>query len=305
MEAKGAELVWFDGEYVKWGEANVPVMTHALHYGTAVFEGIRAYSTGNDLFVFRLKDHMERLHRSARVYSIAVKYSVEELCSATVELIKKTSIKESCYIRPLTFVGLHGIDLNVTKNSPTHTTIIIFPFAKYFKGEGISACVSSWRRIDDESMPPMAKAAGNYLNSILATQECKRLGFEESIMLDRTGNVSEASGENIFLVRNGIIYTPQVSDSILEGRTRHTTISIAREMGYEIVERPISRSELYLAEELFLTGTAAEIIAIIKVDGHTVEDGKEGLVTRGIRQKYEKVVSGKIAKYKEWLTPVW
>jgi branched-chain amino acid aminotransferase len=305
MKAKGAELVWFDGEYVKWGEANVPVMTHALHYGTAVFEGIRAYSTGNDLFVFRLKEHMERLHRSARVYSIAVKYSVEELCSATVELIKKTSIKESCYIRPLTFVGLHGIDLNVTKNSPTHTTIIIFPFAKYFKGEGISACVSSWRRIDDESMPPMAKAAGNYLNSILATQECKRLGFEESIMLDRTGNVSEASGENIFLVRNGIIYTPQVSDSILEGITRHTTISIAREMGYEIVERPISRSELYLAEELFLTGTAAEIIAIIKIDGHTVGDGKEGLVTRGIRQKYEKVVSGKIAKYKEWLTPVW
>ena len=305
MKAKGAELIWFDGEYVKWGEAKVPVMTHALHYGTAVFEGIRAYSTGNDLFVFRLKDHMERLHRSARVYSIAVKYSVAELCSATVELIKKASIRESCYIRPLTFVGLHGIDLNVTKNSPTHTTIIIFPFAKYFKGEGISACVSSWRRIDDESMPPMAKAAGNYLNSILATQESKRLGFEESIMLDRTGNVSEASGENIFLVRNGIIYTPQVSDSILEGITRHTTISIAREMGYEIVERPISRSELYLAEELFLTGTAAEIIAILAIDGHTVGDGKEGLVTRGIRQKYEKVVSGKIAKYQEWLTPVW
>jgi len=305
MKNKGAEYIWFDGKFIEWEKALIPINTHALHYGTSVFEGIRAYSTGNDLFVFRLKDHMERLHRSARLYSISVKYSVEELCSATVELIKKASIKESCYIRPLTFVGLHGIDLNVTKDSPTHTTIIIFPFAKYFKGEGISACVSSWRRIDDESMPPMAKAAGNYLNSILATQESKRLGFEESILLDRIGNVSEASGENIFLVRNGMIYTPQVSDSILEGITRHTTISIAREMGYEIVERPIARSELYLAEEVFLTGTAAEIIAIIKIDGHTVGDGKEGLVTRGIRQKYEKVVFGKIAKYKEWLTPVW
>jgi len=202
-------------------------------------------------------------------------------------------------------VGVHGIDLNVTKDSPTHTTIIIFPFAKYFKVEGISACVSTWRRIDGDSTPPMAKAAGNYLNSILATQESKRIGFDESILLDRNGNVSEASGENIFLVRNSAIYTPQVSDSILEGITRDTTISIAKEMGYEIIERPISRTELYLAEELFLTGTAAEIVAITRIDGHDVGSGNEGLVTRSIRQKYEKLVSGKIKKYMDWLTPVW
>jgi branched-chain amino acid aminotransferase len=154
-------------------------------------------------------------------------------------------------------------------------------------------------------MPPTAKAAGNYLNSILATQESKRTGFDESILLDRNGNVSEASGENIFLVRNGMIYTPQTSDSILEGITRHTSITIAGEMGYEIIERPISRTELYFADEIFLTGTAAEIIAITKIDGHVVGNGKEGMVTRSIREKYEKVVYGKIKKYMEWLTPVW
>src|SRR6476619_857435 len=216
MKTKGAELVWFDGDYVKWEEAKVPVMTHALHYGTAVFEGIRAYATENNLYIFRLRDHMQRLHRSAGVYSISIKYSIEELCNATVELIKRTSIKESCYIRPLTFVGIHGIDLNITKDSPTHTVIIIFPFAKYFKEEGIKACVSSWRRIHDTSTPPMAKAAGNYLNSILATQESKNNGYNESILLDTEGNVSEAAGENIFIVRNKRIYTPFTAFSVLE-----------------------------------------------------------------------------------------
>src|SRR6478735_5826720 len=300
MKDKAVDLVWFDGQYLKWEEAKVPIFVHALHYGTAVFEGIRAYSSDDNLYIFRLKEHMERLHKSADVYSFTTKFSVDELCNATVELIRKNAIKESCYIRPLTFVGLHGIDLNVTKNSPTHTTIIIFPFSKYFKVEGISACVSTWRRIDGDSTPPMAKAAGNYLNSILATQESKRIGFDESILLDRNGNVSEASGENIFLVRNSAIYTPQTSDSILEGITRDTTISIAKEMGYEIIERPISRTELYLAEELFLTGTAAEIVAITRIDGHDVGSGNEGLVTRSIRQKYEKLVSGKIKKYMDW-----
>ena len=216
MKDKGVDFVWFDGQYLKWEEAKVPIFVHALHYGTAVFEGIRAYSSDDNLYIFRLKEHMERLHKSANVYSFTTRFSVDELCKATAELIRKNSIRQSCYIRPLTFVGLHGIDLNVTKNSPTHTTIIIFPFAKYFKGDGISACISSWRRIDDESIPPMAKASGNYLNSVLATQECRRNGYDESILLDRNGNVSEASGENIFVVRNGKLHTPQLADSILE-----------------------------------------------------------------------------------------
>ena len=305
MKDKGVDLVWFDGQYLKWEEAKVPIFVHALHYGTAVFEGIRAYSSDDNLYIFRLKEHMERLHKSADVYSFTTKFSVDELCNATVELTRKNAIKESCYIRPLTFVGLHGIDLNVTKNSPTHTTIIIFPFAKYFKGDGISACVSSWRRIDDESIPTMAKASGNYLNSVLATQECRRNGYDESILLDKKGRVSEASGENLFIVRNGKLHTPQLSDSILEGITRNTAIIIAKELGYKVVERPISRTELYLAEEIFLTGTAAEIIAITKIDGTVVGNGKEGMITKSIRENYERIVIGKSKKFMGWLTPTW
>ncbi|MFL6441577.1 MAG: aminotransferase class IV, partial [Nitrososphaeraceae archaeon] len=184
---KGAEFVWFDGKFVKWEEATTPVMSHVLHYGTSVFEGIRAYFAKNNLYIFRLKEHMERLHYSAKIYSFALDYSAKELCQATVDLLKRINLKESCYIRPLTFVGMHGIDLNVTRDSPTHTVIIIFPFTKYFKGEGIKACISSWRRIHDTTTPPMAKAAGNYLNSILAIQESRRNGYDESILLDKEG----------------------------------------------------------------------------------------------------------------------
>lgn len=305
MKDKGVDFVWFDGQYLKWEEAKVPIFVHALHYGTAVFEGIRAYPSDDNLYIFRLREHMERLRKSANVYSFTTKFSVDKLCKAAVDLIRKNGIRESCYIRPLTFVGMHGIDLNVTKNSPTHTTIIIFPFAKYFKGDGISACISSWRRIDDESIPPMAKASGNYLNSVLATQECRRNGYDESILLDKNGCVSEASGENIFVIRNGKLHTPQLSDSILEGITRNTAITIAGELGYDVVERPISRTELYLADEIFLTGTAAEIIAITKIDGNIIGDGREGTMTRSIRENYERIVIGNSEKFMGWLTPTW
>jgi branched-chain amino acid aminotransferase len=305
MKTKGAEFIWFDGKIVKWEEATVPVMSHALHYGTSVFEGIRAYPTKNNLYVFRLNEHMERLHRSASVYSLSVKYSAKELCDATIELLKRISIKESLYIRPLTFVGMHGIDLNITKDSPTHTVIITFPFAKYFNGEGLKVCVSSWRRNHDSSTPPMAKAAGNYLNSILAIQESKRNGYDESILLDLEGNVSEASGENIFIIRNDKIYTPYSANSVLEGITRDTAITIARDMGYEFAERPISRTELYMSDELFLTGTAAEIIAVTNIDGHQIGNGREGPVTKSIREMYTKLVSAGVKKYMDWLTPIW
>jgi len=305
MRTKGAEFIWFDGRFVKWEEATIPVMSHVLHYGTSVFEGIRAYFAKNNLYIFRLRDHMERLHRSARVYSFALNYSAKELCDATIDLLRRVSIKESCYIRPLTFVGIHGIDLNITKDSPTHTVIIIFPFAKYFKEEGIKACVSSWRRIHDTSTPPMAKAAGNYLNSILATQESRNNGYNESILLDTEGNVSEAAGENIFIVRNKKIYTPFTAFSVLEGITRDSAMTIARNMGYELAERPIVRTELYMADEVFLTGTAAEIIAVTNIDGLQVGDGREGPVTRSIREMYTKIVSAEIKEYLGWLTPVW
>jgi len=312
MKEKGGEFVWFDGRFVKWEDAKVPIFTHAMHYGTAVFEGIRGYASnggnnkGSDnLYVFRLREHMERLHRSAKVYSFTLPYSVKELAHAAVELLKKNKMHDSVYIRPLTFVGLHGIDLNVTKDSPTHTVIVAFPFAKYFKGEGIRACVSSWRRINDASTPPLSKAAGNYLNSILATQESKRNGYDESIMLDLAGNVSEASGENIFLVRNSRIYTPFFADSALEGITRDSAMTIARDLGYEVTERPIPRAELYMADEIFLTGTAAEIVAVTSVDGKPVGDGKEGPVSRKVRETYAGIVGGANKKYARWLTPVW
>jgi branched-chain amino acid aminotransferase len=248
---------------------------------------------------------MERLHRSASVYSIALNYTAKELCEATTQLLKKTGLRESCYIRPLTFVGLHGIDLNITRESPTHTAIIIFPLARYFKEEGIKACVSSWRRIHDTAIPPMAKAAGNYLNSILATQESKRNGYDESILLDRDGYVSEASGENIFLVRNNNIYTPSIASSALEGITRDTAITIAKYLGYKVKERSISRTELYIADEIFLTGTAAEIIAVTSIDDRTIGNGIEGSVTRSIREKYSEIVSANVEGFMSWLTPVW
>jgi branched-chain amino acid aminotransferase len=305
MKEKGGEFVWFDGKLVKWEDAKVPIYTHALHYGTTVFEGIRAYAAKDNLYIFRLEDHMKRLHRSARVYSFSLKYSARELANATVELLQKNKVKESCYIRPLTFVGVHGIDLNVTRDSPVHTVIITFPFAKYFKGEGIKACVSSWRRIHDSMTPPLAKAAGNYLNSILATQESKRNGYDESILLDLYGNVSEASGENIFLVRHSEIYTPYFADSVLEGITRESTMTIARDLGYEVIERQIARTELYMAEEIFLTGTAAEIVPVINIDGHTIGNGKEGPLTRNIREMYAKIVSAEAKEYIDWLTSVW
>jgi branched-chain amino acid aminotransferase len=250
---------------------------------------------------------MERLHRSASVYSFSLNYSARELVDATIQLLRKNKMKDSCYIRPLTFVGIHGIDLNVTHNSPTHTVIIAFPFAKYFKGEGIKACVSSWRRIHDSTTPPLAKAAGNYLNSILATQESKRNGYDESILLDVSGDVSEASGENIFVIRNRKIYTPYLANSALEGITRDTAVTIARGLGYEIIERPIPRTELYLADEIFLTGTAAEIIPVTSIDMHIVGNngGREGPITKAIREKFEEIVSAETKDYADWLTPVW
>jgi branched-chain amino acid aminotransferase len=304
MRAKEAEFVWLDGKYVKWEEATIPVMSHALHYGTSVFEGIRAYFAKNNLYIFRLREHMERLHRSARVYSFALSYSEKDLCDATIDLLRRIGVKESCYIRPLTFVGTHGIDLNITRDSPTHTAIIIFPFAKYFKAGGIKACVSSWRRIHDSSTPPMAKAAGNYLNSILAVQESRRNGYDESILLDREGNVSEASGENVFIIRNKNIYTPFSADSALEGITRDSTIAIARNIGYTVTERPISRTELYMADEIFLTGTAAEIVPVTNVDGIQVSAG-EGPITKDLSEMYTKIVSAEVDEYLGWLTPVW
>jgi branched-chain amino acid aminotransferase len=305
MKTKNADFIWFDGEFKPWESVTVPITTHALHYGTSVFEGIRGYSNGDNLYIFQLREHIQRLIQSAEAYSINSKYSVDEICNYVIDLLKKNNIKQSCYIRPLLFVGLHGIDLNITNDSPTHLAIIVFPFSRYFPESGIRTCISSWRRINGNSTPPMAKAGGNYLNSVLATQECKRNGYDESILLDFSGNVSEAPGENIFVIRKNKMYTPSLSDSVLEGITREATITIARNLGYEVYERSITRSELYTADEIFVTGTAAEITSVIGVDNHVIGNGLVGNITKQISDYYQKLVLSEISQFKEWLTAVW
>jgi len=304
MEFNNFRYVWFDNNIIEWEEAKVPLMTHALHYGTSVIEGIRAYKSDN-LYIFRLEDHIRRLLNSAKVYSINIKYSLDEIVNAVINLLRKNEINVSCYIRPIGFVGFHGIDLNVTLNSPAHLAIMVFRFEQYLNSNGIRVCISSWRRISDPSTPPLAKAGGNYLNSVLATQECKRNNYDESIMLDLYGNVSEAPGENIFIVRNNKLYTPPLSSSVLEGITRDTAIRLAKDLGYEVIERPIPRTELYISDEIFVTGTAAEITPIISVDNVLINNGKEGAITSSIREKYRKCVRGELEEYKQWLTQVW
>jgi branched-chain amino acid aminotransferase len=305
MKNKNADFIWFDGEFKSWESVNVPITTHALHYGTSVFEGIRGYSNEKNLYIFKLREHVQRLIQSAEMYSIDSKYPADEICNYVIELLRKNNTKQSCYIRPLLFVGLHGIDLNVTKNSPSHLAIISFPFTRYFPESGIRTCISSWRRINGNSTPPMAKAGGNYMNSVLATQECKRNGYDESIMLDYIGNVSEAPGENIFVIRKNKICTPPLSDSVLEGITRDTAIEIADNLGYDVSERSISRAELYAADEIFVTGTAAEITSIISVDNQVIGNGLVGTITKQISDFYEKLVTSKISQFQKWLTPVW
>ncbi len=299
------KIVWFDGKFVREDKANVPLMTHAIHYGTSVFEGLRGYWNSKNLYIFRLNDHIRRFRNSGKIYSISLKFSNEEISHAIIDLCKKNNMKQSCYIRPFYFVGEYGINLHVTENTPTHAAVIIFPFGELFKKSGIRAGVSSWRRIHDTSTPPLAKMGGNYLNSILATQECKRNGYDEAIMLDQLGNVSEAPGENIFLVRNNKIITPPASSSALEGITKESVIEIAQDLGYEVVEREIPRTELYLSDEVFITGTAAEIAPIISVDGKKVGGKIAGTLTKQLRSIYLEIVMGKNEKYSDWITSVY
>lgn len=299
------KFVWFDGKLVRDEDAKVPVMTHAIHYGTSVFEGLRGYWNSKNLNIFRLQDHIKRFRNSGKVYSIALRFTDKEIANAIIQICKKNNVKESCYIRPFYFVGKHGINLHVTENTPTHTAIVMFPFGELFNRNGIKVGISSWRRIHDISTPPLAKMGGNYLNSILATQESKRNGYDEAILLDHLGNISEAPGENIFIIRNGKLLTPPPSSSALEGITKDSVVKIAEDLGYKIVEREIPRTEIYFADEVFLTGTAAEISPVISIDGKKVGDGKVGKITENIRKVYSDITMGKNKKYSEWITPVY
>ncbi len=304
MSKEEPEFAWMNGEFVEWAKANVPILTHALHYGTAVFEGIRAYKTGNGLSVFRLNEHMHRLKESAHAYMISLPYSEGDLCEATVALLAKNRFHDSTYIRPIAFKSGGILKLDFRK-IPTWVAIAAFPFDKYFEKEGLDVCVSSWRRTSESSVLPLAKASGPYINSILAKVEAAQNGFDEAIFLDQRGFVSEGSGQNIFIVKKGIIYTPPVTAAILEGITRDAVSIIAREHELHVHERDIARGELYTCDEAFFAGTAAEISPILTIDKRVVGEGRVGPVTQRLRELFSEVVHGNDERHSHWLTPVY
>lgn len=301
-----SELIWMNGEFVKWEEATTHVLTHGLHYGTGVFEGIRCYDTEIGPAVFRHADHMKRLHKSADLYSMPIPYSAEELQSATRELIARNGLR-SCYIRPLVYRGYGTMGL-FPLDAPVDVAIAVWECGAYLgdegKAKGIRAKVSSWRRISGDALIPHAKATGQYLNSILAKLEVHHAGYEEAILLDDHGFVCEGSGENIFVVSEGRILTPPQTASILDGVNRKSAITIARDLGIEVVERDIARAELYLADEIYLTGTAAELVPVREVDDHQIGEGEPGEVTRAVQAAFEDALHGRAERYREWLDPV-
>jgi branched-chain amino acid aminotransferase len=300
-----SKYVWFDGKFTTLNKAKVPITTHAIHYGTSVFEGIRAYWNGKNLFIFRLVEHVRRFRRSGQFYNISLNFSDKIISDAIIEICKKNKINKSCYIRPFYFVGDYGINLHVTENAPTSVAIFVFPFGDLFNKNGIAAGVVSWRKFSDQSTPPQAKMGGNYLNSIIATQEAKRNGFDEAILLDQNGNVSEAPGENIFIVREGQLITPSLSSSSLNGITRDTVIKVAKNLDIDVIETEIARSELMISDEIFLTGTAAEITPVISMDGKKIGNGEPGDITKKMMSKYIDIVMNKSNEYSHWLTAVY
>lgn len=301
-----ASHIWNDGELVPWDDATVHVLSHALHYGTGVFEGIRAYNTPEGTAVFRLHEHMVRLEASAKAYAIPMSYDADELHEATLGLLRATEL-ESGYIRPIVFYGLGSIGLDPSENE-LHTMIGAFSFGKYLGEDGvrngITTMISSWRRISHTSLVPTAKGCGGYLNSILAKQEAVRDGYDDAIMLNESGSVSEGSGMNLFTVSNGVVYTPPVSSGILEGITRNSVIDLLRTEGVEVREMEMARGSLYGADEVFFTGTAAEVTPVREIDGRPVGPGRPGPVTRKAQDLFAAAAAGKLDDFKHWLTYV-
>ncbi|HZL54397.1 MAG TPA: branched-chain amino acid transaminase [Solirubrobacteraceae bacterium] len=297
------DLIWHNGEFVAWEDAKIHVLTHGLHYGTGVFEGIRCYETERGPAVFRHLEHLERLERSAKLYYMELPYTVEQLRAATKELIARNGLP-SCYIRPIAYRGYGHMGLNPL-DAPVEVSIAVWPWGSYLGDEGtrngIRAKVSSWEKISGRSLIPQAKASGQYLNSVLAKIESVKAGYEEAILLDDKGNVAECSGENIYVVREGVIATPPTSSPVLDGISRRSVIQIARDLGYTVIERDIARTELYLADEVFLTGTAAELVPVREIDDHAVGTGQPGEVTRVLQRSFLDALYGRSERYLEWL----
>jgi branched-chain amino acid aminotransferase len=301
-----AKFVWMNGEIVPWEKATVHVFTHALHYGSGVFEGIRAYKREDEILVFRLRDHVRRLADSAKIYSFDLPYTEEEICNGILELIRKNGFHSSLYVRPIAFKGVGGINLDA-RATPTSVSIIAFPYEKYFDGgkPGLDVCVSTWRRLGDPAVPAMAKACGHYINSVLARTEAAQGGFDEALFLDNNGNVSEGTGENIFIVKDGLISTPPMSSNILKGITRETVINLINDGDIPFTERLIARGELYTCDEAFFTGTAAEVAPILSVDRKTIGAGKPGRITSRLQKEFEQLVTAGNPKYVDHLTHVY
>ena len=299
---------FFQGKIVPLAEAKIGVMTHAFNYGTACFEGIRGNwsSENKQMYMFRLKEHYERLFRSCRVIQIKIPHTIDELLRITLEVVEKSGYQEDLYIRPLAYKGSEVLGVRL-HNLEDHFLIFVNPFGNYLDVEkGIKCCVSSWRRIDDTMIPPAAKITGLYVNSALAKTEAWQNGFDEAILLSQAGHVSEGSGENIFLVMGGKLVTPPPSDCILLGITRQTVMELAaKELGIETVERSIGRNELYMAEECFLTGTAAHVTPVTQIDHRPVGDGQVGPISSRLQKLYFDILRGHNKKYLHWCTPVY
>jgi branched-chain amino acid aminotransferase len=296
--------IWFNGKIVDWKDANIHVLSHVVHYGSSVFEGIRCYSTKKGPAIFRLREHVKRLINSGKIYRMDIPYSIDEICQATIDTIKINGLKK-CYIRPVAFRGYGELGV-YPKNCPVETVIAVWPWGKYLGEEaiekGVDVGVSSWRRMAPGTMPNMAKAGSNYMNSQLAKMESITNGYDEGIMLDYQGMVSEGSGENIFVVLDGVIYTPPISSSLLSGLTRDSVITLAGEMDLEVRQEQIPREMLYISDEVFLTGTAAEVTPVRSVDKIMVGEGIRGRITKDIQDAFFEVVNGSNEDKYKWLT---
>ncbi len=307
MAKVNAEYIWFNGELMPWQNATVHVMSHALHYGSSVFEGIRAYETHQGTCIFRLEEHIKRLFDSAKVYRMNIPYTQEEVIQACKDAVAKNNLK-AAYLRPLAFLGDVGMGLRPPADAKADLMIAAFAWEAYLGADaienGVEVGVSSWNRLAPNTMPTAAKAGGNYLSSQLISMEAGRHGYTEGIALDVNNMVSEGAGQNLFLVRNGVLYTPLSTSSILPGLTRDTVIQLAKKLGYEVREEPISRESLYLADEFFMTGTATEVVPVKSVDGLPVGTGSRGPVTKAIQDAFFGIFNGSTDIPDGWLDAV-
>lgn len=306
MALTPTKKIWFNDKLVNWDDAKIHVLSHCLHYGTGIYEGMRCYKGAKVSAIFRCREHMTRFAQSAKIYDMPLKYSVSELVKAAVETVRVNELEE-CYVRPVAFYGYGSMGVNPS-GSPFEVAIACWPWGAYLGEEGlkrgIRTTVSSWKRINPQSQPVFAKGNGNYLNSYLAKMEAVRRGFDEAILLNAQGEVAEGSGENIFVIKDRIISTPPLSSGVLSGITRDSVITLAKDAGLQVVEREILVEELFVADEIFFTGTAAEVTPIREVDGREIGSGGRGPLTEKLQKAYLEAVRGKNAKYSRWLEPV-